>query len=113
LSGLGAKSESGAGVANALALRIPASLIGEMCEYARRAAPAECCGILFGLGAEARVCVPIANKHKNPRERYQMDERQMLKALEFAERRALTIVAFYHSHTYAAARPSAVDSARG
>jgi len=112
LSGSG-DSETAAGVASALALRIPASLIGEICEHARRSAPAECCGILFGLGAEARVCVPIANKHKNPRERYQMDERQMLKALEFAERRALDIVAFYHSHTYAAARPSAVDSARG
>lgn len=82
--------------------------------HALDAVPDECCGILLGPAPRHATEVrPTKNVHESPRTRYRVDPEQLIATLDEADRRALVIVGFYHSHPRGAAAFSNEDRARG
>ncbi len=80
--------------------------------HAERAYPEECCGVLLGHAAPARVVtevVPCANSHHSRQKRYAIDPRALVCLQRQARERGLEILGFYHSHPGQTAHPSATD----
>jgi proteasome lid subunit RPN8/RPN11 len=80
----------------------------------REAYPHEGCGFLLGEGddEEIRVCEvrPAANaRDDSPHNRYLIQPEEFLRAIQDAEKRALDVVGFYHSHPDAPGVPSTFD----
>jgi len=105
-----------------------------MIAHARELAPHECCGILSGkqetVVESYRITNILANmseqelsrfegaklsdlKRLSPEERadiaFQMDAREMAMAQRDIRSKELTLLGFYHSHTFSPARPSQTD----
>lgn len=79
---------------------------------ARTDAPRETCGLLLGHGVEVTDVVPIANAADDPTCEFRMEERAFVRAIFDAERRGLTLLAFYHSHPSGVSAPSETDMRR-
>lgn len=83
-----------------------------MLAEARRAAPLEACGLLFGrVGSRALARFqPITNVLRSERA-YELDAQEYLEALFAAEAEGLEMIGVMHSHPASPAYPSAVDVA--
>lgn len=92
-----------------MAFLIPKLLIAEMISHALEADPAECCGILVGK-SHAERAVRMANIHREPARRYEMDPKALSDVEREADDRGEKIVAIYHSHTFTPAYPSKTDA---
>lgn len=115
-------------------LNIPSGIIQNMIEHARQLAPHECCGILSGNETQIADCYRITNiladmsqqelsrfdgaklsalQRLSPEERadiaFQMDAREMAMAQRDIRSKGLSLLGFYHSHTFSPARPSQTD----
>ena len=79
---------------------------------ARRAAPAECCGLLLGSGRRIQYAVSMSNVARSPR-RYRVDDRAHLGVRRWLRQMSppLEILGVYHSHPASAALPSPTDLA--
>ncbi len=76
--------------------------------------PHECCGFLVGRtqgdGVQVNRTVPAANvRDDSPRNRFEIDPGDLVKADRAARAEGLGVVGFYHSHPDAPARPSEFD----
>lgn len=89
-------------------MRIAQALIDEMVAHAREDLPNECCGMVGGVGGEARVVIPVANSAASPL-RFEMDPQGQYNALKAIEDDGVELLAIYHSHTKSAAYPSQTD----
>ena len=97
-------------------LRMEDSVWEAIRRHGEEAYPHESCGVLIGrLEAEARAAVGAVRcanlRTDSPETRYQIDPREILRALHQARTRGLEVVGFYHSHPDHPARPSATDLA--
>ena len=95
-------------------LRIEPGPWTEMVEHARAAYPNECVGVMLGSSDDGAKTVRVALRMENVmpgsrRERYQLDNRDLLAADAEARRRGLDIVGIYHSHPDCDAYFSATD----
>ena len=115
-------------------LSIPSDIWEDLIEHARALAPHECCGILAGtdhaITRHYRITNILARMSENelarfdqaklsdlkrlsPEERadiaFQMDAQEMSQAQKDIRQKGITLRAFYHSHTFSPARPSATD----
>jgi proteasome lid subunit RPN8/RPN11 len=85
----------------------------EMIADAIRAFPDECCGFLFGRGAEDRVITSITvvdnAKEGDKRRRFEISPADYLAAERFAEEKNLALLGVYHSHPNHPAIPSEHD----
>ncbi len=115
-------------------LTIPSSIADDMVAHARELDPHECCGILAGVDGTVsqhyRITNILANlsegeltrfdgpklsdlQQLSPEERadiaFQMDSKEMSKALRDIREQDIKLQAFYHSHTFSPARPSQTD----
>ena len=103
-------------------VRIPASVLHELCNHALETHPEECCGLLIGNGAERYLrlvrCrnIMTALHQKDPdtyprdgRAAFYMSEHDYLKALDEAEAAGQRVTAVYHSHVGAGAYLSEMD----
>ena len=115
-------------------LNIPTSIAEEMMTHARQLDPHECCGILGGIDGTVSELYRIKNilanlsndeltrfdgpklsdlQQLSPEERadiaFQMDSQEMSKALRDIRNKEVSLLAFYHSHTFSPARPSQTD----
>ncbi len=115
-------------------LNIPTPITDEMIAHARQLDPHECCGILGGsdgaVSEHYRIKNILANlsneelsrfdgpklsdlQQLSPEERadiaFQMDSQEMSKALRDIREKDISLLAFYHSHTFSPARPSQTD----
>jgi proteasome lid subunit RPN8/RPN11 len=84
--------------------------------HGEEAYPHESCGVLVGrFDGEARtveVVVRCGNaRTDSPRDRYQIDPREILRVEREARARGCDLVGFYHSHPDHPARPSPTDLA--
>jgi proteasome lid subunit RPN8/RPN11 len=111
-----------------LTLTLTKSAFEEICKHAQETYPEECCGIIlsdestnFSDSDTVYRCDNIQNKlhaedpQKHPRDAtiaYYMEPSQLLKILTEAEKKSLSIKAFYHSHPRHEAYFSAEDKAR-
>jgi proteasome lid subunit RPN8/RPN11 len=82
--------------------------------HALRDYPHECCGALFGAedegGRHVLAVMPIENvSDEDRRRRFSVSPRDYIRAEREAERLALALLGFYHSHPDHPAQPSATD----
>ena len=82
----------------------------EMKDHVASRAPEEACGLVAGVGNQARVIFPITNV-LHDRFRFRMAPDEQLNAFLKAEEEGLDIIAIYHSHPHGIDHPSASDSA--
>lgn len=94
-------------------LRVPRALAQAVREHARRTAPDECIGLLFGEARTGRVAraVPLSNHARAPRTTFFGAPQELFDALRGAEARSETLLAIYHSHPLGPAYPSPTDLA--
>ena len=78
--------------------------------HASETAPAECCGVLIGNGAEVVEAFRTRNSAEGPT-RFVIDARDHFAAIRTARALQLEVVGYYHSHPHSAARPSETDVA--
>jgi [CysO sulfur-carrier protein]-S-L-cysteine hydrolase len=93
---------------------ISAELLEQILAHARKEAPNECCGIVAVIPASAveparaMEARPARNVHASPK-RFEIDGKDVLKAMSDFEEAGWEIGAIYHSHTHTAPYPSQTD----
>jgi len=90
--------------------RLPAAIVEAIVAQARAAAPAECCGVLIGGGAEVTEAFPTRNAADRST-RFLIDPRDHFAAIRAARAQQLEVVGYYHSHPHSPPRPSETDVA--
>jgi len=92
---------------------LPATMIQQLIDHARRGYPNEACGIIVGdrsaaEGGQALRFVPARNAAESPY-RYEIDSKDLLRLTIETDDRDETFWAIVHSHTHSPARPSPTD----
>jgi proteasome lid subunit RPN8/RPN11 len=84
--------------------------VEEMFAHARECAPAECCGLLGGRGAEASSVYPLRNVARDPVATYEAAPEELFDAQRRMRERGESLVGIYHSHPRSAdPAPSQTD----
>jgi proteasome lid subunit RPN8/RPN11 len=97
--------------ADAGAVTVTASVVGDMLSHARAAWPEECCGLLLGGAARVlRVC-RARNDSDQPGRRYLVAPEDHFAAIRAGRAEGLDVVGAYHSHPRGPAEPSETDRA--
>jgi proteasome lid subunit RPN8/RPN11 len=78
--------------------------------HARETAPAECCGLLVGIGETIADAVRTKNVDVNPN-RFEIDAGDHIRARRAARALGREVLGFYHSHPHSDATPSSSDRA--
>jgi proteasome lid subunit RPN8/RPN11 len=89
-------------------VRIPRQIYDEIFEHAREEVPNECCGLIGGLGGEAKTLYRARNAEASPL-RYNLDPQDQFRIMTEMEERGEDLAAIYHSHTKSPAYPSQTD----
>jgi [CysO sulfur-carrier protein]-S-L-cysteine hydrolase len=97
-------------------LLISRALLDELIAHAREEAPNECCGVVAvdaersesGQPARAAWVRRAVNAAASPL-RFEVDGRELLRAIDEIERSGTELGAIYHSHTRTAPYPSQTD----
>ncbi len=90
-------------------MKISKKQIDEMIAHAREDLPNECCGLIGGMGDEARTLYRARNAFASPFS-YRVDTGDQYRIIEKEMRdRGEELVAIYHSHTKSPAYPSQTD----
>ena len=93
---------------------ISAEMLGEILVHAREEAPNECCGVVGVIPASdaepatAMRVLRARNIHASPK-RFEIDGRDVIRAMSEFEEMGWEIGAIYHSHTHTAPYPSQTD----
>ncbi|MCS6816363.1 MAG: M67 family metallopeptidase [Blastocatellia bacterium] len=88
------------------------TVVAQMEDEARRAAPRECCGFLAGRRGIGEIIYPLRNVAARPTVEYFADVRDVLEAFRTMRARGEELLGIYHSHPASAAYPSATDIER-
>ncbi|MDR1546628.1 MAG: M67 family metallopeptidase [Deltaproteobacteria bacterium] len=95
-----------------MTITLPRPLYEELLEHCRRCWPQEGCGLLAGRTAEADKTVekiyPLPNLAQS-RTRFDIDQKDQLRAVIDMRKRQLTLLGNFHSHPDTPARPSEQD----
>ena len=86
-------------------MKVPQALLDEMIEHTRADDPDECCGLIGGIGDEAKTLHRMENIAHSPL-RYEMDPNEQLRVYKEILEAGHDVVGIYHSHTRTAAYPS-------
>ena len=92
-------------------LRVSRPALNRILAEAERAAPDECCGILFGGRDTVDEARATANVAENPRDRFEIDPQALVDAHREARRGGPPIAGYFHSHPGGSPTPSAIDRA--
>jgi len=97
-------------------LRIDPSALDALRRHGEEAYPLESCGVLLGRSRDDARSVTTAVRCGNartdrPRDRYEIEPRDLLRALAMGRERGEDVVGFYHSHPDHPTRPSPTDLA--
>jgi proteasome lid subunit RPN8/RPN11 len=92
-------------------MRVARAAVAQMVRHAREAAPAECCGLLFGDVAAIVEAVRTRNVADHPAARFLVDPKDHFDGRRAARERGLEVIGFYHSHPRSPALPSETDRA--
>jgi proteasome lid subunit RPN8/RPN11 len=91
-------------------LRLPSRFRDAIIQQAVDELPNECCGLIGGRDGLGEVLYPIRNADASPY-RYNMDPRDLMRALNQIEEQGREVLVIYHSHTHTEAYPSSTDVA--
>jgi [CysO sulfur-carrier protein]-S-L-cysteine hydrolase len=89
-------------------VRISREIFEQLVAHARQEAPNECCGLIGGVGGEARTVYRARNAEASPL-RYNLDPQDQFRIMSKIEERGEELAAIYHSHTASPAYPSQTD----
>lgn len=90
-------------------MRIAQGMVDEMVAHAREDLPNECCGLIGGVGEEAKTLYRARNAFASPFS-YRVDPGDQYRIIEKEMREAgEELLAIYHSHTKSPAYPSQTD----
>lgn len=89
---------------------LPGQIREAIVRHADFCAPAEACGLLASDAAGLRMAFALTNTDASPVQ-YTVAPEEHFGALQFAERRGLTISGSFHSHVASSPVPSAADVA--
>jgi len=89
-------------------VRIPRQIVDEIVAHSLEDAPDECCGLLGGVGGEARALHRARNEFESPL-RYNVHPLDLLRITTEIEEAGQELVGIYHSHTRSEAYPSQTD----
>jgi proteasome lid subunit RPN8/RPN11 len=92
-------------------LTLEPGLLEAMVEHAKRCHPTEGCGLLAGRENTADQFIPMTNT-RNSESEFEMDPQELIRELRSFRESGRRLVAIYHSHPFAEARPSKTDVAR-
>src|SRR3954454_10821790 len=96
-----------------VALNVTGQQLKQMRRHAEQDYPNECCGLLLGIrngnSREVVDVVPCENASFNPRTRYEIDVRELVRVQREGRGRGLEIVGIYHSHPEHEAKWSPTD----
>jgi proteasome lid subunit RPN8/RPN11 len=93
---------------------ISPELLDEILAHAREEAPNECCGVVAvvpatgGKQAQAMRVRRARNVHASPK-RFEIDGKDVIRAIDEFDEAGWEIGAIYHSHTHTAPYPSQTD----
>ncbi len=99
-------------------IEVTSGALATLGQEAADAAPAECCGLLFGArgaGGALRItrAQPATNVAANPLTRFEIDPAALIAAHRAARSAAgPALLGYYHSHPNGLPRPSATDAAQ-
>jgi desampylase len=96
-----------------MGLIISSELRAKLLDEARKAHPAECCGLLIGQDNVVTHIIPAANVSKTPHSHFEIDPAVLIaaeKAVRAGQWREV-ILGYYHSHPSGEAMPSQTDAA--
>lgn len=91
-------------------MRLTPALWAQMRDHIRSALPEEACGLIGGVGDEARLVLAVSNELHSA-VRFRMDPQQQLDAFLRFENEGLELIGIYHSHPHGPERPSPTDAA--
>ncbi|MEZ5680359.1 MAG: M67 family metallopeptidase [Erythrobacter sp.] len=94
-----------------MTLEVSSTVIDTLLAEADRAAPEECCGLLFGDAEKIDAVTPASNVHRTPQSHFEIDPQALIDAYRRARAGEAQIAGFYHSHPNGIAEPSATDRA--
>jgi [CysO sulfur-carrier protein]-S-L-cysteine hydrolase len=89
-------------------VQLAPELLAEIVEHARREAPNECCGLVGVRDRRAFAVVATRNTEASPF-RFNVDGRELYRALQEFEAQGGDLGAVYHSHTRSEPYPSQTD----
>jgi proteasome lid subunit RPN8/RPN11 len=89
-------------------VRISSELVDGLIDHAREEAPNECCGLVAVRDGEAFEVRRTANAAASPL-RFEVDGREVMRALDDFEAAGGELGAIYHSHTRTEPYPSQTD----
>lgn len=89
-------------------IKIPRDIYDDLIVHARRGFPLEVCGILGGTGDTVSLACPMANVDAS-NEHFMMDPPEQFRVVKALRAKGLSMLAIYHSHPEAPARPSQED----
>ncbi len=92
-------------------VRLAAGVVDSLIRHARDESPAECCGLLIGLGNIVSEALPARNIAPDPARRFTIRPEDHINARRAARGRGLDVIGFYHSHPRSAPTPSETDIA--
>ncbi|MGH9900991.1 MAG: Mov34/MPN/PAD-1 family protein, partial [Pyrinomonadaceae bacterium] len=81
---------------NSIVLR--RSQVEEVYAHAREASPAECCGLIGGVGGAARTIYRLRNVSPAPRAAYEAAPEDLFAAQQAMRSRGEQLLGIYHSH---------------
>ncbi len=93
---------------------IAPELLEQILAHAREEAPNECCGVVAvvpateGRAAQATRVRSARNIHASPK-RFEIDGKDVIRAIDEFDEEGWDIGAIYHSHTHTAPYPSQTD----
>ncbi len=92
-------------------MAIASTALVSILDHARRATPAEACGIVFGdLGIDTAEAAANVAEHKE--RAFEIDPAALLRAHRTARAEGRKVLGWYHSHPNGSTEPSATDAAR-
>lgn len=92
-------------------LTVTSEALEAMIAHATRAAPEECCGILYGTCGYIERAEPATNVHPDPARHFEIDPQALLDAHRSARGGGVEVAGYYHSHPNGRAAPSETDRA--
>lgn len=94
---------------NTKEIQLSRKITNQLLHAAQISPTQEICGLIAATEGVATSCYPINNTADHPETRFQLDEKQQIKAMATMRDKNETLFAIYHSHPTAPAIPSETD----
>lgn len=93
-------------------IELPRPLAITLLHEAQRAPDREVCGLIAARKDGTYRVIPVRNTASNPRQLFEMDERELVNAFRTMRENGENLFAIYHSHPDSAPSPSKKDMQR-